>query len=106
MAVRLSRERLDEREGVGDAYVIPAAEADATAETARMYAVVGLALAVILVAAGIASVFAGVMTSSGKVSIPLPGGAKIEFDGTPIGVVFVALALAFFWISRPQVTKE
>ena len=106
MAVRLSRDRLDDREGVGDAYVIPAAEADSAAESARLYAVVGLVLAVILVVAGIAAVFAGISTSSGKVSIPLPGTAKIEFDGAPIGIVFVALGLVFFWISRPQVTKE
>ncbi len=105
MPVRLSRDRLDEREGVGDAYVIPAAEAEAAAKTAALFAVVGLVLAVILVVAGVASVFAGIATSSGKVSIPLPGGAKIEFDGTPIGIVFAALGLVFFWISRPQVTK-
>lgn len=106
MPVRLSGDRLDEREGVGDAYVIPATEADSTAETARLYAVVGLVLTVVLVIAGVACVFAGIATSSGVVSIPLPGGAKIEFSGTPIGIVFAALGLVFFWISRPQVTKE
>jgi hypothetical protein len=108
MAIVLSpdrRERLEAPGGGADTYRIPVVEADRAAALANMHASAGLILAAICVIAGILAVFAGITTPTGQISIPLPGGDPITFDGVPTGVTLVLIGLAFFWISRPEVRR-
>lgn len=106
MPVILRQDRLETTEAPGErAYVIPAAEAQAAARLDRQHDLVGAVLAIVCVVAGVVALFAGVTATSGTVEIPLPGGATISFDGTPVGLALVAIGLAFYWISRPQIKE-
>jgi hypothetical protein len=86
--------------------VIPAQEARQTVATKRAHGLLGAIPVAACVIAGIFALFGGITAPSSDAEIPLPGGASMKSDATPVGLVLFAISLAFFKLSRPQVKEE